>query len=81
MQDIQRKGDLRTDGVVDGDTRGVLKRTMPKGVATWYGPGFYGNRTACGQKLRPTRSGSRTGRSPAAPRSRSPTAASSCARA
>ena len=21
-------------------------------VATWYGPGFYGNRTACGEKLR-----------------------------
>jgi rare lipoprotein A (peptidoglycan hydrolase) len=21
--------------------------------ATWYGPGFYGNRTACGQTLRP----------------------------
>ena len=23
-------------------------------VATWYGPGFYGRRTACGQLLRPT---------------------------
>ncbi len=54
VQDIQREGDLRTDGVVDGDTRGVLKRTMPKAVATWYGPTLYGNRTACGQRLRPT---------------------------
>lgn len=23
------------------------------GGATWYGPGLYGNRTACGQRLRP----------------------------
>jgi rare lipoprotein A len=25
---------------------------MRKDVATWYGPGFYGNKTACGQRLR-----------------------------
>ncbi|HUN77977.1 MAG TPA: septal ring lytic transglycosylase RlpA family protein [Solirubrobacteraceae bacterium] len=25
-----------------------------KTVATWYGPGFYGHRTACGQKMSPT---------------------------
>jgi rare lipoprotein A len=25
---------------------------MPKSVATWYGPGFFGERTACGQRLR-----------------------------
>ena len=26
--------------------------TMPKSVATWYGPGFFGERTACGKTLR-----------------------------
>jgi rare lipoprotein A len=26
---------------------------MREASATWYGPGFYGNRTACGQVLRP----------------------------
>lgn len=25
----------------------------PTGVATWFGPGFYGHRTACGQTLTP----------------------------
>ena len=25
---------------------------MPKSVATWYGPGFFGKRTACGKTLR-----------------------------
>jgi rare lipoprotein A (peptidoglycan hydrolase) len=27
--------------------------SMRSAGATWYGPGFYGNRTACGQVLRP----------------------------
>lgn len=26
----------------------------PSGIATWFGPGFYGSRTACGQTLTPT---------------------------
>jgi rare lipoprotein A (peptidoglycan hydrolase) len=26
----------------------------PSGVATWFGPGFYGKKTACGQTLTPT---------------------------
>ncbi len=26
----------------------------PTGIATWFGPGFYGHRTACGQTLTPT---------------------------
>ncbi len=26
-------------------------RVYPGALATWYGPGFYGNRTACGVKL------------------------------
>jgi rare lipoprotein A len=26
---------------------------MPSVIATWYGPGFYGNRTACGERMTP----------------------------
>jgi rare lipoprotein A (peptidoglycan hydrolase) len=29
-------------------------RVHPSGIATWFGPGFYGNKTACGQTLTPT---------------------------
>ncbi len=28
-------------------------KVRPSGVATWFGPGFYGKRTACGQTLTP----------------------------
>ena len=31
--------------------RGTTYRVYSRAVATWYGPGFYGNRTACGQRL------------------------------
>jgi hypothetical protein len=50
---LQRESKLRANGVVDAATRVALKRTMPKSVATWYGPGLYGNGTACGGTLRP----------------------------
>lgn len=33
--------------------QGVAFGAVRSGGATWYGPGFYGNRTACGQVLRP----------------------------
>jgi hypothetical protein len=49
---FQRRHRLRTDGVVGNRTRKKVVRTMPKSVATWYGPGFLGERTACGQRLR-----------------------------
>jgi rare lipoprotein A (peptidoglycan hydrolase) len=32
---------------------GLAFSSMRSAAATWYGPGFYGNRTACGQTLRP----------------------------
>ena len=48
---FQRHHSLRTDGVVDSKTRQTVVRTMPKSVATWYGPGFFGQRTACGTTL------------------------------
>jgi rare lipoprotein A (peptidoglycan hydrolase) len=28
-------------------------KVRPSGIATWFGPGFYGQRTACGQTLTP----------------------------
>ena len=30
-----------------------LTRSIPTGIATWFGPGFFGNKTACGQTLTP----------------------------
>lgn len=41
------------NGVVKRGTRKAFARRMKRPRATWYGPGFWGNRTACGQKLRP----------------------------
>jgi rare lipoprotein A (peptidoglycan hydrolase) len=29
------------------------KKIRPSGIATWFGPGFYGKKTACGQTLTP----------------------------
>jgi rare lipoprotein A len=29
------------------------KKVHPSGIATWFGPGFYGKKTACGQTLTP----------------------------
>jgi hypothetical protein len=52
VQRFQEKSGLASDGVVDKRTRRALVRTMPKRKATWYGPGFFGNKTACGKTLR-----------------------------
>jgi hypothetical protein len=49
---FQRRKGLHANGVVGRKTRKKVVRAMRKGVATWYGPGFFGRRTACGQKLR-----------------------------
>jgi hypothetical protein len=43
---------LRASGVVRKGTRKAFARRMPLARATWYGPGFWGNRTACGRTLR-----------------------------
>lgn len=53
VQRFQRDSGLAVDGVVGPQTRPVLLRLMPVRTATWYGPGFYGRRTACGVKLAP----------------------------
>jgi Putative peptidoglycan binding domain/Lytic transglycolase len=51
VRSFQRRHSLHADGVVGHKTRRKVVRTMPKSVATWYGPGFFGHRTACGQRL------------------------------
>jgi rare lipoprotein A (peptidoglycan hydrolase) len=48
---FQRRNGIRRHGVVNRRTSRKLVRSMRKQIATWYGPGFYGNRTACGTRL------------------------------
>jgi len=45
---------VSTTGVVRKSTRKGFARRMRIHRATWYGPGFWGNRTACGQRLKKT---------------------------
>ena len=49
---FQERRGLRPNGVVGEATADELVRTMGRARATWYGPGLYGNTTACGQVLR-----------------------------
>jgi hypothetical protein len=49
---FQSSGGLDVDGIVGPRTRPALVRLMSVRRATWYGPGLYGNRTACGGRLR-----------------------------
>jgi rare lipoprotein A len=52
VRSFQRGAGLAVDGVVGPATRGaVLQRRMRARVATLYGPGLFGNRTACGETL------------------------------
>ena len=48
----QRRAGIEPSGVVTRKTSERLKAEMRRAGASWYGPGFYGNRTACGQRLR-----------------------------
>lgn len=48
---VQASVGIQTDGVVRRKTRKAIASRMQNHRATWYGPGLYGNRTACGQKL------------------------------
>jgi len=52
VKEFQREAGLAPDGVVGPQTRPKLVALMRLRRATWYGPGLYGNRTACGAKLR-----------------------------
>jgi rare lipoprotein A len=47
---VRARGNARAGG--SGD-RGGRVNVYRKAQASWYGPGFYGNRTACGQTLTP----------------------------
>src|SRR5947208_3392390 len=51
VKQFQRDAGLNSDGVVGPATSTALVRSMPRTGATWYGPGFYGRRTACGRTL------------------------------
>lgn len=54
----RHRGDRRIRVTFRGDefnTNKKARRTLHvynRALATWYGPGFYGNRTACGKRLR-----------------------------
>ena len=50
---FQAAAGLSANGVVRKGTRKAFARRMPLARATWYGPGFWGNRTACGRTLKP----------------------------
>lgn len=49
---LERRAGLPVNGVVRKRTRRAIVGSMSRERATWYGPGFWGNRTACGQRLR-----------------------------
>jgi Putative peptidoglycan binding domain/Lytic transglycolase len=48
---FQARRRLARDGVVGPMTTAALARTWRQRTATYYGPGLYGNRTACGHTL------------------------------
>jgi rare lipoprotein A (peptidoglycan hydrolase) len=52
VRDYQDRRGLARTGVVNGSTRDALVASMGRQQASWYGPGFFGNTTACGQTLR-----------------------------
>jgi len=51
VRSFERNAGIGIDGVVEDETVAALVNAMPSQLATWYGPGFWGNRTACGQRL------------------------------
>ena len=51
---LQKVAGLRSTGVFDESTRAALVASMRPDVASYYGPGFYGNELACGGTLKRT---------------------------
>jgi peptidoglycan hydrolase-like protein with peptidoglycan-binding domain len=51
VRELQGEAGLRADGIVDGETADILVAAMPAERMSWYGPGFFGHQTACGQTL------------------------------
>ena len=54
VRSVQSAAGIPSSGVVDLDTRKALAAGMRDQYASWYGPGFFGNRTACGKTLKKT---------------------------
>lgn len=54
VRSLQAAAGVAADGVVSQPTRKALASRMGAQYASWYGPGFYGNRTACGKRLKTT---------------------------
>ena len=54
VREFQNAVGVSSDGVVRKDTRKRIASRMRNNLATWYGPGFWGNRTACGKTLKTT---------------------------
>ena len=51
VKKFQKRAGLKADGRVGPATTAALARTWKPRVASYYGPGLYGNRTACGYTL------------------------------
>jgi rare lipoprotein A (peptidoglycan hydrolase) len=54
VRTFQSEAGVSADGVVRKATRKKIAARMRNHLATWYGPGFWGNRTACGKTLKAT---------------------------
>jgi rare lipoprotein A (peptidoglycan hydrolase) len=52
VKHFQHRHHLKADGVVGPATVRELARSWGRRTASYYGPGLYGNRTACGFTLR-----------------------------
>jgi peptidoglycan hydrolase-like protein with peptidoglycan-binding domain len=52
VRQLQGRAGVGETGVVDDATREELKGSMKRHTASWYGPGFWGNTTACGKELK-----------------------------
>jgi hypothetical protein len=52
VRNFQSSVGVSADGVVRRSTRKRIAARMRNQRASYYGPGFFGNRTACGQKLK-----------------------------
>lgn len=52
VREVQVRAGLSSSGVVDEGTREALRARMKRKTASWYGPGFWRNQTACGTELR-----------------------------
>ena len=51
VKKFQKRAGIAVDGRVGPGTTAALARTWKLRRATYYGPGLYGNRTACGYEL------------------------------